>query len=318
VVESFEAPGFGMKKILVVGEANVDLILQGYKTFPSPGKEVVVDDFVMTLGGASSLCAAALARLGNPVSFVGKVGTDLWGDYCLETMNAAGVDTSRIIQDPSLRTGITVSITSSSDRALISFVGSIGALRGEDVPEALLEGYAHLHISSYFLQGGLRDSCRELFARAHLKGLTTSLDPGFDPLETWDGGLLATLEHVDLFFPNEVELQGVTGRADPVDALRALENGRTLTVGKLGSKGAVLLDHGTPLSVPAFPLKPVDTTGAGDSFNAGFLHGFLAGSSLRDSMLMGTACGGHATLGLGGAATQVGPEELRALLKGRV
>ena len=110
-------------------------------------------------------------------------------------------------------------------------MGSIGALRGEDVPEALLEDHAHLHISSYFLQQGLRPSCRELFARARRKGLTTSLDPGFDPAETWDDGLRATLEHVDLFFPNEVELRGITGQADPVDALRALENGRTRTVG---------------------------------------------------------------------------------------
>jgi sugar/nucleoside kinase (ribokinase family) len=307
-----------MKKTLVVGEANVDLIFQGYEAFPSPGKEVIVDEFLMALGGASALCAAGLARLGDPVSFVGRVGADRWGDYCLEAMNAAGVDTARVIQDPGLRTGITVSISSTADRALVSFVGSIGALRGEDVPEALLEGYAHLHVSSYFLQEGLRASCRELFARAHRKGLTTSLDPGFDPQETWDEGLVATLEHVDLFFPNEVELRGITGRADPVEAVRALENGRTRTVGKLGSKGAVVLDNGTPLFVPALPLQPVDTTGAGDSFDAGFLHGFLGGFPLRHCMAMGIACGGHATLGLGGTSTQLRLSELLERLQGRV
>ena len=73
-----------MKKILVAGDINVDLICSGYHAFPAPGKEVLVDDFVMTLGGSSAVCAMGLARLGNPVAFIGKVGADSWGDYCIE------------------------------------------------------------------------------------------------------------------------------------------------------------------------------------------------------------------------------------------
>ena len=148
-----------MKSVLVVGEVNPDLVLRGDR-FPAAGKEVLVDDFVMTLGSASAICAMGLARLGEAVSFVGKVGADPWGAYCVETMAAAGIDVSRIARDPALKTGVTVSITSSRDRALVSFIGAIGALRAADVADGDFAGARHLHVSSYFLQEGLRPGCR--------------------------------------------------------------------------------------------------------------------------------------------------------------
>src|SRR4051812_33103775 len=101
-----------MKRVLVVGEINVDLILQGAHALPAPGKEVVVDDLVLTLGSASAICAMGLARLGTPVAFLGKVGTDPWGDFCLEAMRATSIDVSRVVADPGIKTGVTVSITS--------------------------------------------------------------------------------------------------------------------------------------------------------------------------------------------------------------
>jgi sugar/nucleoside kinase (ribokinase family) len=123
-----------MKRVLVAGELNVDIILQGYRTFPEPGKEVLVDDFVMVLGSASAICAMGLARLGNPVSFLGKVGDDPWGAYCVEALTGRGIDVSRVVRDPAIKTGVTVAITSPRDRALVSFLGSINALTPEDLP----------------------------------------------------------------------------------------------------------------------------------------------------------------------------------------
>jgi sugar/nucleoside kinase (ribokinase family) len=307
-----------MTKTLVAGELNVDLILQGYRTFPTPGKEVLVDDCTLTLGSASAICARGLARLGNQVAFLGKVGSDSYGDFCIQTLKAAGIDVSHIIRDPSLKTGITVSISSPSDRALVTYLGAIIELRGEDISNNLLKDYNHLHISSYFMQEKLRPSVKEVFARAHQLGLTTSLDPGFDPSETWASDLEEVLLATDIFFPNEVEASALTGRADPAEALRVLENGHTQVVLKLGREGCMALDKGVLLHQPAFPVKPVDTTGAGDSFNAGFLHAWFGKRPLRECLRYGAASGALSTLGLGGIGAQPSREELEDFLEAQL
>jgi sugar/nucleoside kinase (ribokinase family) len=304
-----------VKSVLVVGEVNPDLVLRGDR-FPAAGKEVLVDDCVMTLGSASAISAMGLARLGDPVTFVGRVGADPLGDYCVDTMLGAGIDVTRIVRDPALKTGMTVSITSSRDRALVSFIGAIGALRAADVVDDDFAGARHLHVSSYFLQEGLRPGCRSLFARARAAGLTTSLDPGFDPSERWDGDLLETLSEVDLFFPNEVEIRAIT-RTDAVpDALRRLAGGRARTVAKLGAQGcATLADDGRVLLAPSYSVEAVDTTGAGDSFNAGFLHAWLARRPLEECLRWGAACGSLSTRGLGGTARQPSAEEAERLVR---
>jgi sugar/nucleoside kinase (ribokinase family) len=308
----------GVRRVLVAGELNVDLILQGYQAFPAPGKEVLVDDFVMTLGSASAICAMGLARLGGPVAFLSLVGADPWGAYCVETMRAAGIDVSRVIVDPTVKTGVTVSLTSSQrDRALVSYLGSIAALEGDAIPDAAFRGFHHLHVSSYFLQQKLRRSCAAVFARAHAAGLSTSLDPGFDPSERWGSDLEETLREVDLFFPNEVELRGLTGTDDVKRGLERLENGRTLVVAKLGPRGAATLADGVLLEVAAFPVEPVDTTGAGDSFDAGFLDAWLAGRPLAECLRWGSACGSLSTRGSGGTGHQADRAEVERLLSGR-
>lgn len=303
-----------MKRVLVAGEINVDLVLKDYSAFPAPGKEVLVEDFVMVLGSASAICAMGLARLGSPVAFLGKAGADPWGGFCLDALRSRGIDVSRVVEDPGIKTGVTVAITSPTDRALVSYPGSIAALSGEDVSDTALAAFDHLHVSSYFLQARLRPSLRDVFARAHRLGLTTSLDPGFDPSERWGDDLRETLVEVDVFFPNEVELRGLTGSDDPVDAMRRLDNGRTRTIAKLGSRGAMALDGGASLHVPAFLVEPVDTTGAGDSFDAGFLHAWLQGLSLGDCLRLGAACGALSTRGLGGTERQADLGEARALI----
>jgi sugar/nucleoside kinase (ribokinase family) len=288
----------------VAGEINVDLIMQGYRTFPELGREVLVEDSLLTLGSASAICAVGLARLGEQVAFAGKAGLDTWGDFCLAAMAARGVDVKRVMRRPDLKTGITVSITGPADRALVTHLGAIGALTPEDLPDSIFEGFHHLHVSSFFMQEKLRPGCAALFARARARGLTTSLDPGCDPAGRWGSDLLDAVREADLFFPNEVELRGATGVDDPVEALRNLENGRTLVVAKLGPHGAMALRSGVPVRVPAPRVQPVDTTGAGDSFNAGFLHGWLAGAPLEDALRFGAVCGALSTLGAGGTGSQ--------------
>jgi len=291
-------------RILVAGELNVDLVLRNYSSFPTLGREVLVEDVSLTLGSASAICASALAKLDEHVSFIGKVGDDSWGELALKSLIDAGVDCSLVIKDSAIKTGITISLTSSTDRALMTYLGSIAELRASDIRAEYFERFDHLHVSSFFLQRGLRPDLKQLFARAHAHRLTTSLDPGFDPQDAWGQDLLDVLCEVDVFLPNEVELERLTRQDIPSDALRKLENGRTLTVAKLGAEGCISVDKGNVIKVPAFPVEPIDTTGAGDTFNAGFLHAWLKGDSLYEAMRFGAACGALSTLGAGGTQSQ--------------
>ena len=150
--------------VLVVGEINVDLICSGYSQFPQPGREVLADDVLLTLGSSSAICAMGLARLGNAVRFVGLVGDDAWGEFCLRTMADAGIDVSRVRRSAALKTGLTVSITSQQDRALLTYPGAAAALGEDAVDEAAFAGCDHLHVASYFLQPALRPGLPRLFS----------------------------------------------------------------------------------------------------------------------------------------------------------
>lgn len=303
-----------MSTVLVVGEINVDLICSGYGQFPQPGREVLAEDFTLTLGSSSAICAMGLARLGNAVRFVGLVGDDSWGDYCLRTMAAAGIDVSRVQRVAALKTGGTVSITSQQDRALLTYVGAAAALREQDVADEALAGADHLHVASYFLQAGLREGLPRLFARARAAGLSISLDPGFDPQQRWGEDLRAAIAVADLFFPNAVELAAISGCDNIADGLRALDNGRLRTVATLGVQGSATLHEGALLQMPAYAVDAIDSTGSGDSFDAGFLHAWLRRLPLADCLRWGAACGALCTRAHGGTASQASVDEVQTLL----
>ena len=300
-----------MSRIVVVGELNPDLILSNYSSFPQLGREVLVEDCTLTMGSASAICAMALAKLGNEVAFISKVGRDAYGDFCLAILSRAGIDVTRVERDPEVKTGITVSVSSSRDRALITYLGAIGAYDGANVTADSLAGRQHLHMSSYFLQERLRPRVAELLRTASELGLTTSLDPGFDPTEQWGAGLHEALAQADLFFPNEVELRGLGGSEIPEVSIGRLANGRTLVVAKLGALGCLALSGGRIVRQAAFPVRPVDTTGAGDTFNAGFLHLWLRRQPVEQCLRFGAACGALSTLAAGGTGNQ--PTETEAL-----
>jgi sugar/nucleoside kinase (ribokinase family) len=301
--------------ILIAGELNVDLVLHNASSFPVPGRETLAANCSLTLGSASAICAAGLAKLGHRVAFIGKAGLDSWGDLCLSGLAGMGVDCTLVQRDASLQTGITVSITSPEDRAMITYLGAIAALQEGDVTHANLLGHAHLHVSSFYLQRALRPGLKRLFTRAREAGLTTSLDPGFDPEERWDRDLIDVLQQVDVFLPNEVELAAISGKHDRIEALQSFENGKTLTVAKLGADGCMAMDCGALLKMPAFPVQPIDTTGAGDTFNAGFLHAWLGGEGVRHAMRFAAACGALSTRGLGGTANQPTDDEARRFMQ---
>ena len=306
------------KPVLVAGEINADLVFSGCAALPAFGREVLAQGFQQGPGSSSMICAMGLARLGEAVLFAGVAGQDGWGGYCLAALREAGIDVDAVQLRPGLRTGLTVALSAAHDRALVTYPGAIAALRADDVTDALLTRAGHLHVSSYYLQDALRPGLRSLFERAHALGLTTSLDPGFDPQEWWGEALVELLPQVDVFLPNAVEACAISGASSPEAALEAFANGRTRTVIKRGGEGCITLDDdGRMLAVPAFAVDALDSTGAGDSFDAGFLYAWRRSLPLRDCLRWGAACGALSTRGIGGTATQASVADVEHLLAGR-
>lgn len=306
-----------MKRVVIAGEINVDLIFTGVSALPRFGHETLAETYVQCPGSSSMILAMGLSRLGDPVRFVGCCGNDAFGRFCIDALRERDVDTAAIAASDDLRTGVTVAMSSRRDRALLTWPGAIAELAAADVSDATLADAQHLHVSSYYLQTKLRPQLGELFARARAAGLTTSLDPGSDPEQRWGRELIDVLRHVDVFLPNQSEACAISGTGTPEEALHALTNGSTRIIVKAGSRGAMTLDAGQVLLTPGYTTNAIDTTGAGDSFNAGFLHAWLRGQPLLDCLSWGNACGALSTRGIGGTAAQGTADEALALIEAR-
>jgi sugar/nucleoside kinase (ribokinase family) len=292
--------------IVVVGELNADLILRGDVT-PAFGQvEKLIDDATLTLGSSSGIFACGAASLGLRVAFIGKVGGDEFGRFLKSELDAKGIDTAGLVIDPSLKTGLTVIFSrgAGDDRALLTYSGSIAALRYAEIDRTLLARSRHLHLGSYFMLDALRPDVPALFETAHRLALTVSLDTNYDPAELWDGGLAGALEHVDIFMPNEIEMCAIARQADPALALSALARRVPVVAVKLGARGALAQQGSERAAAASLPVAVVDTTGAGDTFDAGFVYGCLAGWELSRALRLGCVCGSLSTRALGGTAAQ--------------
>jgi len=304
------------KTVYVFGELNVDFIVSGADARPEPGKEKLVERCELTLGSSSAITACRLAQLGLDVRFVSVVGDDRFGAYCIERLGDFSVDASRVRVDPSDRTGVTVSLSTPEDRALLTFMGTIPKLTPEAIPADWEDEADHIHFGSFYLQKGMLSAWRELFERARSRGVTTSFDLGWDPEERWHRPIVeALLPWTDLFVPSEAELCRVYQTESVEDVRPLLPPGSGTIAVKRGRNGAsALTAEGEWLHAPAFPVEAVDTTGAGDSFNAGAIYSFLHGGSPAELLAYGNACGALSTLAVGGTGGVVDRAAVAALL----
>jgi sugar/nucleoside kinase (ribokinase family) len=287
--------------VLVVGELNVDLILDRMATLPEMGQEILARQMTLTLGSSSAIFASNLRCLGPSVAFLGKVGADLFGHFVGERLRIGRVDTSHVLVDEERSTGATVVLNRGEDRAMVTYPGAMEDLTLEDLTPERLASARHLHFSSVFLQPGLRRSAAALFRRAKEAGMTTSFDPQWDPAGTWDLDLGEILPHVDVFLPNEAEILRLTGKSDVSSALAALGQRARVVAVKQGSRGATVAASGEIVSRPAFLNRQVvDAIGAGDSFDAGFVSRFIQGDSLLRCLSFGNLMGAVSTTAAGG------------------
>lgn len=292
--------------LLVVGDCNPDLVLRGGDVEPAFGQvERVVEDGELTIGGSGAIAACGAARLGLRTALVSIVGADPLGRFMLDALGERGVDVSGVVVRPDARTGITVVLVRDSDRAILTALGAISELTADLVDRRLLRGARHAHFSSYFLHHGLRPGLADLLREARSAGASTSIDPNWDPREEWDGGLLDLLDETNIFFANAEEARRLARTDDVEGAARELSRERcVLVVVKLGAEGALAVHNGQVIRSAAVAVEGVDSVGAGDNFDAGFLVGHLAGHPPEESLRLANACGALSMRAAGGTGAQ--------------
>lgn len=295
----------GEKKydVIVIGELNVDLILNQIDSLPEVGKEILASSMDLVLGSSSAIFASNLSSLGAKVAFIGKIGNDIFGDLVINSLNDKGVSTDFIIRDENLKTGATVVLNYDQDRANVTHPGAMEHLSINEITPDILKKARHVHISSVFLQPELKKDIYKIFEMAKDIGLTTSLDVQWDPEEKWDLDLKKLLPYVDVFLPNEEELKHLTKENELQNAISKIADFGSTIIIKRGSKGSICCDVGNQIDLSAYLNENVvDAIGAGDSFNSGFIFKYIKGNTLTDCQKFGNLTGAINTTKAGGTA----------------
>ena len=293
--------------ILTFGDTCVDLILRDDDIVPRFGQaEKTIADYSLVMGGSCTIFAAGAAKLGLKTAVIGRVGDDAFGQLIRDTLDAAGVAARWLLTDSTLKTGLTAHLTQGDDRAMLTATGSADALTAADVKDEMLASARHLHYGSLFLQTGLLPDWIEILRRAKAQGMTISLDTNWDPTERWRLDLERALPLIDVLLPNEQEALKLSG-ADTLDEAARWLSAQVDTLAiKRGEQGAIAW-QGDSMATESVAAAEAggDGIGAGDSFDAGFLAGWLADLPLDACLEIACACGRATAGAIGGEAGQL-------------
>ena len=267
----------------------VDLIVKGNVEPQFNQAEKLVDEYYMEMGGTACIFACQCARLGLTTAGIGVAGQDLFGELAIQRLKECGVDITSVRIYDFLKTGLGIALCKGNDRAILTYTGTIDAVKPEWIEEKLHLA-RHMHIAGYYLMSSLKPHWERLIIYAKSCGLTISLDTNWDPSELWDG-IYKLSQYIDLFMPNDNEVMAITGEKDALRGLEKLSGYFKTVVMKMGEKGVAAISDGKFQYTESFPVKVVDTIGAGDSFNAGFLYGWLNSLSMKDCLSIGCFCG---------------------------
>lgn len=287
--------------LTLAGEVNLDLILYGLQEDIPLDREILASDFVMTLGSSSAILAHNISLLGMRVGFTTCVGSDELGKIALDRLTESGVDLSHVARaSGDTKTGVTILLHHGGPRRILTYPGVMFEMSRDDLDLDYLSSSRHFHLSSLFLQRGLHSGLPALFRELKRRGLTISLDTNDDPEDKWNGVLDELLPYIDILLPNEDEVRRIARRETVEEAFDVLSATIPLIVVKRGSKGA-LVQHGKKrVEVESKAVTPLDTIGAGDSFNAGFLAAWLDGADIETCAVAGNITGALSTQRPGG------------------
>jgi sugar/nucleoside kinase (ribokinase family) len=298
----------------LVGDTNLDLLMYGLPEELQCERELLASEMAIRVGGSGAITAHNLAALGNSVAFITTVPGDEFGKLCQAELRSGGVDLSRCVQFPAARTGVTVHLQHAALRHMFTYAGATFQLNFDQLDLDYLQNSSHFHMPSYYLQRSLTPRIPELLAKLKTAGLTISLDPNDDPDHTWDRCILDSLQFVDVLMPNEREACLIAGDNDLDRAIAALRALVPWLVIKRGASGASAYSRNGEWHAAAEPTKTVDAVGAGDSFNAGFLHAWIRGWDIQQALVFGNRCGAISTSTNGGTSAFRDRSSLQALL----
>lgn len=295
--------------IVIAGEVNLDLILYGLAADIPLDREILASGFQMTLGSSSAILAHNISLLGIRTGFVTRFGDDEMGRIAMDRLAQSRVDLSRAIRSTgNLGTGVTILLHHGSSRRILTYPGIMFEMSCADFDLDYLASARHFHLSSLFLQRGLHAGLPDLFRALKSRGLTLSLDTNDDPDDRWDGVLDDLLPLVDILLPNDDEIRRIARRDSVDEALDALAPRIPLIAVKCGSRGAIVQQGTQRFTVEPVTVSPVDTIGAGDTFNAGFLSAWLRGFDPQTCARAGNIAGALSTLRPGGTEAFRDPE----------
>lgn len=288
----------GAKAVLSLGRIYCDLVFGGLDGMPQLGREQFAQDFTLTPGGGALISAAHLAAIGRPAALLARFGTDDMSTLLGKQFDALNINLQFLDRHESAGPQLTVVMVNGEDRAFLS--RRAGHARPATFEAALAwPEAAHLHIAEYATLHEMRDA----ISAAKAQGLTVSLDP------SWDDELIADpqfFEHAagaDLFLPNLEEARALTGCEDSHAALEQLRQHFPVVALKRGGDGALLAMDGAVLELATPVVEVVDTTGAGDAFNAGFIDAWLDGRSPADCLAAAIARGSRSVQAAGGTGS---------------
>jgi len=288
--------------VVAIGELNADVIMNHIDGEPEVGKEKFARNMVLTLGSSTAIFAANIAALGTRTGFVGMIGKDSFGQLVKEGLAMKGVDTSMLIEHPTIPTGATIVLNYNEDRANVTYQGTMDIMSFSDIDKSVFDKTKHIHISSIFMQSGIKQDLVMILEFACSNGVSTSLDTQWDPAEKWDFDYRRILPLLSVFMPNEVELKFLTKSESLEEAVEKIKPYINICVIKRGCKGSLLITKEGIANEQTALLNNnvVDAIGAGDSFNSGFIHQFVKGNSPIECQRFGNLTGALNTTASGG------------------
>lgn len=301
--------------VFVYGDVNADIIIPGVNDFPPSGQESVVKTMDTCVGGGAALFALGLGKLGLSPVFQGVVGDDCYGKYILEEFKKNHVDHSLLTISEAEKTGISLSFTNTEDRSFLTYRGTNEKLDLDYVYFRSVKEARHIHITSY---GGTKnhDKYLKLLRRVRAEGnITVSFDVGWDDTGEWNPGIYELFPYIDILFMNETEALHYGRKKSAKEAAKDFAKHCSLSVVKLGKEGALAVREDELVRVDSYQVKALDSTGAGDSFNAGFIYGFLKGCSVTDCLNYGNACGALSVTSYGGNTSFPSEQELHQFIR---
>lgn len=303
--------------VYVYGDVNVDLMIPGVTALPKPGTEQTVPYMETFVGGGAALFALGEGKLGLSVVFQGAVGNDVYGGMIKRQLEMTGVDTALLEQRETDRTGISLSFTDERDRCFLTYQGPNARLHMDNVLMEQVGRASHIHVTGYAGAERHEEYFRLLKRIKTETDTTISFDVGWDASGEWTAKIYELLPYIDVLFMNETESVHYSRRESAKEAAEDFAAHCRIVVIKLGSKGAIAFENGVFSQAAAFRVQAVDTTGAGDSFNAGFIYGFLRGKTVEESLRCANGCGALSVTAFGGNTAFPTEEALKAFLAER-